>query len=65
MKWILGVLILGWVTLYLSGAAVLIKQEKFYGDDKLSCTYFVGFEEMSIDFWLSTRKLCPRVMWVN
>ena len=54
-----------WFAFYLSGMGVLVKQVRTVSTDQLSCSYFVGFETISDNYWLSVTPACPRVMWVN
>ena len=58
-----------WFAFYLSGMGVLTKQTRATGEGntlrQLSCTYFVGFETISQNYWLDVRLTCPRIMWVN
>ena len=71
MRCFFGVLgagvILGTVYLYLMSYGVLVRSEvktaveMGLGADTLVCHYFIGTEVAPVEFWASTRSICPRL----
>ncbi len=70
MRCFFGVLgagvILGTVALYLMSYGVLVRSEVKTADygpagDVLFCHYFIGTEVAPVEFWASTRSICPRL----